>query len=164
MSALPSDLRDEFGPDRYNLIRRNCNHFANALSWRLLQRSIPGHVNRLADIGVCCSCLCPKKMLEEAPVGPNAGGGGGTSGFQMLGGTGRAKKEGGGSSTAAFTGSGQVLGSTEQSGSSRIPLIGSWKKSSNGNAEGADLLTDRREKARKAALARLDAQHGSGSE
>lgn len=162
--ALSSDLRDEFGPDRYNLIRRNCNHFANALSWRLLQRSIPGHVNRLADIGVCCSCFCPKKMLEEAPVGPNAGGTGGSSGFQMLGGTGRAKKEGGGSSTAAFTGAGLVLGSTEQSGSSRIPLLGSWKKSSNGTGEGADLLTDRREKARKAALARLDAQNGSGSE
>lgn len=159
------DLREDFGPDRYNLIRRNCNHFANALCWRLLQRTIPGHVNRLADFGVCCSCLLPKKLLEEAPVGPNAGGGSGSSGFQMLGGTGRAKKDGGASSTAAFTGSGVVLGSTEHTSSSRIPLLGSWNKSSNGGASGADSLTDRREKARKAALARLDAQNGgSGSE
>lgn len=106
-------------------------------------------------------------MLEEAPVGPNAGGGGGSSGFQMMGGSGREKKDGGkSSSTAAFTGSGMVLGSTEQSNSSRIPLLGSWNKSSNnnGNSGGADSLTDRREKARKAALARLEAQNGSGSE
>lgn len=98
-------------------------------------------------------------MLEEAPVGPNAGGGG--SGFQVLGGTGRERRDGGGKSTAAFTGSGMVLGSTEQSNSSRIPILGSWKKSENGSSSGADSLTDRREKARKAALARLDAQNGS---
>jgi hypothetical protein len=105
-------------------------------------------------------------MLEEAPVGPNAGGGGGSSGFQMMGGSGREKKDGSkSSSTAAFTGSGMVLGSTEQSNSSRIPLLGSWNKSTNnGNSGGADSLTDRREKARKAALARFEAQNGSGSE
>lgn len=104
-------------------------------------------------------------MLEEAPVGPNVGGGSGSSGFQMLGGTGRTKKDGGGSSTVAFTGSGVTLGSTDQTTSSRFPLLGSWKNSANGASNGADSLTDRREKARMAALARLDAQNmGSGSE
>lgn len=109
-------------------------------------------------------------MLEEAPVGPNAGGSGGSSGFQMLGGTGREKRDGGGrSTTAAFTGSGMVLGSSEQTNSSsRIPLLGSWKSSSNGDSSGSksgDSLTDRREKARMAALARMNAQkNGSGSE
>lgn len=108
-------------------------------------------------------------MLEEAPVGPNAGSSGG-SGFQMLGGTGREKKDGGGrSTTAAFTGSGVVLGSSEQtSSSSRLPLLGGWKNSSNGDSSGTksgDPLTDRREKARMAALARMNAQkNGSGSE
>ena len=52
-----SEVRNDFGPDDYNLVRKNCNHFANALTWALLGRSIPAHVNRLADIGVCCSCL-----------------------------------------------------------------------------------------------------------
>eukprot|EP00804_Cyclotella_cryptica_P010693 CCRYP_005493-RA/>CCRYP_005493-RA protein AED:0.04 eAED:0.04 QI:548/1/1/1/0.5/0.2/5/2118/209 len=170
LNAAISDLREDFGPDRYNLIRRNCNHFANALVWRLLGRSIPGHVNRLADLGVCCSCLLPKKMLEEAPVGPNAGSSGGSAGFQMLGGTGREKKDGGGrSSTTAFTGSGVVLGSNGQTNnSSRIPLLGAWKNSSHGDSSGTkngDSLTDRREKARMAALARMNAQmNGSGSE
>lgn len=169
LQSAISDLRDEFGPDRYNLIRRNCNHFANALVWRLLNRTIPGHVNRLADYGNCCSCLLPKKMLEEAPVGPNAGGGGsgGSSGFQAFGRPGSDKKQdGAGSSTAAFTGSGTVLGSqnAEASGS-RIPLLGSWRGGgSAGSKKGEESLTDRREKARMAALTRMENQGDSGSE
>eukprot|EP00970_Alexandrium_tamarense_P004735 scaffold783_cov197-Alexandrium_tamarense.AAC.28 len=166
LQSAISDLRSEFGPDRYNLIRRNCNHFANALVWRLLGRSIPGHVNRLADFGVCFSCLLPKKLLAEAPVGPNAGGGGNNSGFQVFSGT-REKKEGGGRpSSQAFTGSGVTLGSSgeQKSGKSRIPLLGSWSKSSSSGDSGkvGESLTDRREKARMAALARMNAQQGSG--
>eukprot|EP00584_Thalassiosira_punctigera_P010055 CAMPEP_0172543962 /NCGR_PEP_ID=MMETSP1067-20121228/14228_1 /TAXON_ID=265564 ORGANISM="Thalassiosira punctigera, Strain Tpunct2005C2" /NCGR_SAMPLE_ID=MMETSP1067 /ASSEMBLY_ACC=CAM_ASM_000444 /LENGTH=250 /DNA_ID=CAMNT_0013330455 /DNA_START=13 /DNA_END=765 /DNA_ORIENTATION=- len=160
LQSAISELRDEFGPDRYNLIRRNCNHFANALVWRLLGRTIPGHVNRLADFGVCCSCLLPRKLLEEAPVGPNAGGDGGSPGFQTFGRPGRDKKhDGAGSSTtASFTGSGTVLGS-HNSGerSSRIPLLGSWRGNSS-SQKAEDSLTDRREKARMAALARMNNQ------
>jgi hypothetical protein len=121
LSSAISDLREEFGPDRYNLIKRNCNHFANALVWRLLRRTIPGHVNRLANIGQCCSCLLPRKLLEESPVGPNAGGSGGSSssGFQVYGRPGDKKNEG--SSIAAFSGSGQTLGS--RGSTSRVPLL-----------------------------------------
>lgn len=163
LSSAISDLRDEFGPDRYNLIRRNCNHFANALVWRLLGRTIPGHVNRLADYGSCCSCFLPKKMLEEAPVGGEGGSGGGSSGFQVYGRPGgRDKKDDGArsSTTAAFTGSGTVLNSEESR--SRIPLLGSWGGSA--KKKGDDSLTDRREKARMAALARMNGQGDSESE
>jgi hypothetical protein len=104
-------------------------------------------------------------MLDEAPVGPNAGGDGGSSGFQVFGRPGRDKKvDGSGSSTmASFTGSGTVLGSQhpEESRGS-IPLLGSWVGSS--SAKGEDSLTDRREKARMAALARMNAQGESESE
>lgn len=60
-----------YGPNDYNLIARNCNHFCNALSWKLLRRQIPPYINRCADIGNCCSCLLPKGLLQqqEAPVG-----------------------------------------------------------------------------------------------
>ncbi len=151
LSSAISDLREEFGPDRYNLIKRNCNHFANALVWRLLRRTIPGHVNRLANIGQCCSCLLPRKLLEESPVGPNAGGSGGSSsGFQVYGRPGDKKNEG--SSTTAFSGSGQTLGS--QGSTSRVPLLSSWRK-----GDKKDDLTDRREKARLAALNRMNAQN-----
>ena len=155
-----SDLRDEFGPDRYNLIRRNCNHFANALVWRLLNRSIPGHVNRLADFGVCFSCILPKKLLEEAPVGPggSSSSGGSSSGFQVFGRPGgNSKKDDGASSTAVFSGSGHTL--TTEDKSSRWSLRGS-----SSNKKGDDSLTDRREKARMAALARLSGQGESDTE
>jgi len=172
LQSAISDLRDEFGPDRYNLIRRNCNHFANALVWRLLGRTIPGHVNRLADFGVCLSCLLPKKMLEEAPVGPNAGGGssgGGSAGFQAFGrpGSRDKKDDGAGSSStmASFTGSGTTLGGSQNSeeSRSRMPLLGSWRGNA-GSQKGEVSLTDRREKARMAALARMNNQGDSGSE
>ena len=149
LSSAISDLREEFGPDRYNLIKRNCNHFANALVWRLLRRTIPGHVNRLANIGQCCSCLLPKKLLEESPVGPGGSGGSG-GGFQVYG---RDKKDDS-PATIAFSGSGNTLGS--QDSGSRVPLLGSWRA---GGKKKDETLTDRREKARMAALARFEAQN-----
>lgn len=158
LQSAISDLRDEFGPDRYNLIRRNCNHFANALVWRLLNRSIPGHVNRLADFGVCFSCILPKKLLEEAPVGGSSSGEGSSSGFQVFGRPGgNSKKDDGASSTAVFSGSGHTL--TTEDKSSRWSLRGS-----SSNKKGDDSLTDRREKARMAALARMSGQGDSDTE
>lgn len=158
------DLRHDggFGPDGYNLVRRNCNHFCNALSWKLLRRPIPAHINRLANIGDCCSCLLPKQLLDDSPVGGsgnnqlisfavptrasmNRGGGGGTDA----------------SNTNAFAGKGHSLGGisattkTESTG-----LLSRWSStratSSSSSGIAADDLTDRRERARKAALARLE--------
>lgn len=34
-------LKREFGPDGYNIMTNNCNHFSDALCRRLLQRPIP---------------------------------------------------------------------------------------------------------------------------
>lgn len=146
-----SDLSSDFGPEDYNLIRKNCNHFANALVWKLLGRTIPGHVNRLADFGVCCSCLLPKKLLEEAPVGdPNA-----TS--RTSSGGGGAYSSGSSSSqpqVAAFSGSGAKLGGTSIESGSGIGLRG--RLFGGASSPRQDELSDRREKARMAALARLE--------
>ena len=167
-------LRDNgFGSDGYNLIKRNCNTFCNALSWRLLRKPIPPHINRLADIGNCCSCLLPKQLLEDSPVG---GSGGGRSGGSSGGGATRSfavpttasmNRE---STTPAFTGKGMSLGggssstastttnSSETSGGGGGGFLSSWsnnKPTSTGQTQKDD-LTDRREKARKAALARLE--------
>ena len=76
------DLRTEFGPEAYNLITKNCNHFANALVYTLLAKQIPTYVNRLANLGSFVSCLLPKKMLENAPVG-DTNNGSSSSGFQV---------------------------------------------------------------------------------
>jgi len=141
-----ADLRDDFGPDRYNLIRRNCNHFANALVWALLGQQIPPHVNRLADIGVCCSCFLPKKLLEQAPVGDPAGASGGGSGFSRGGGQALPSRN---PQVKSFTGTGNKLGSDANSSQ--------WMSSSQSGRQ--DDLTDRREKARMAALARMEASN-----
>jgi len=138
-----ADLRDDFGPDRYNLFQRNCNHFANALVWALLGQQIPPHVNRLADIGVCCSCFLPKKLLHQAPVGDPTGASGGGSGFSRSGGQALSSRN---SQAKSFTGAGNKLGS--DANSSR------WMSS--GQSGRQDDLTDRREKARMAALSRME--------
>jgi len=101
----------------------------------------------------------PKKLLEEAPVGPggSSSGEGSSSGFQVFGRPGgNSKKDDGASSTAVFSGSGHTL-TTDKS--SRWSLRGS-----SSNKKGDDSLTDRREKARMAALARMSGQGDSDTE
>lgn len=44
-------LREEFAPDRYNVLTRNCNTFASALCEELVGKPVPGYVNRLAWMG-----------------------------------------------------------------------------------------------------------------
>ena len=145
-----SDLRNsDFGPDDYHLIRNNCNHFANRFIWKLLNKTIPSHVNRLADVGVCCSCLLPRQMLEHAPVGDTTGGAA-SGGSRAVSASSSAPK--------AFTGGGSRLGGSTQESTG---LLSSWKSSSSSNK---DDLTDRREKARQAALARLEQQRTSPSQ
>lgn len=130
-------LRNEFGPDDYDGLRRNCNHFSNALCWRLLQKKIPPHVNRAAEMLICCcGCLLPRRLLNEGPdidLKNNSG-----SSFLL-------QKNIPVSSSTVFSGAGNKLGSS---------LSTSYAHGS-GQDQQHDDLTDRREKARKAAMARL---------
>jgi len=145
-----SNLRSDFGPDDYNLIKKNCNHFANALIYSLLRRQIPSHVNRLADIGSCMSCLLPKKMLESAPVGGNSS----SSGFQVHRAGSRTSAESS-SGASAFSGSGMTLGSSSSTNNGGLGSV-FGRIGGNANKNVGEDLTDRREKVRKAALSRLD--------
>mmetsp|Transcript_6857 Transcript_6857/g.7823 ORF Transcript_6857/g.7823 Transcript_6857/m.7823 type:complete len:234 (+) Transcript_6857:93-794(+) len=126
-----------FGTNNYSLIRRNCNNFSNALVWLLLKRPIPSYINRLANVGDCCSCILPKQLLDDSPVG-------GSGNKQVPT---RASMNRGQDSTNVFSGKGYSL---------------SGKPSNGGNVTPSD-LTDRREKARKAALVRLEQQTQLGS-
>lgn len=148
-----SDLRNDFGPDDYNLIKRNCNHFANALSWKLLNRQIPSYVNRLADIGFCCSCLLPKQMIEHAPVGDPTGNSSSSGGSIFS--SSAPKRQ---TAPAVFTGSGAKLGGTSSSSTSGGGLLGSLRsRTSNTSGDGnADDANARRERARLAAMARME--------
>mmetsp|Transcript_22894 Transcript_22894/g.48708 ORF Transcript_22894/g.48708 Transcript_22894/m.48708 type:complete len:244 (-) Transcript_22894:103-834(-) len=138
-----------FGSNGYNLIRKNCNHFCNALVWQLLRKPIPAHVNRLANIGDCCSCLLPKEMLSSnSPVGTTGG-----SDNQPSSSFGSApyrspmNRGTTGSGVSAFAGTGYSLNGGSSASSSSSTSLGAQPD-----------LTDRREKARKAALARLEQQ------
>jgi len=143
-----SKLRSDFEPDAYNLINKNCNHFAEALIRILLRKQIPPHVNRLANIGSCMSCLLPQKLLESAPVGDNSV----SSGYQVH--PARSRVGGEKTSANAFSGSGMALGSSPPINNGLGSVFG--RIGGNANNKVGDDLTDRREKVRKAALARLD--------
>lgn len=150
LRSIISELRQDFGPNDYHLVRKNCNHFANALCWALLGKSIPPYVNRLAEIGIYCSCLLPRQLLEHAPVGDTTNNNNNdTSTSTSTGVTTFARSRATTRKvTPLFTGTGSKLGSTSGN-----------NKSTTGN----DDLVDRREKARKAALARLERnQQGGG--
>lgn len=147
------DLRSSgggFGSDGYNLIRRNCNHFCNALSWRLLRQPIPAYVNRIADVGNCCSCLLPKQLLDGSPVGGKEGA---SPSFVVPT---RASMNRGAKADFAFAGKGHSLGSTGGSNPEPAGLLPRLTRSTPSTSLASEDLTDRREKARKAALARLE--------
>ncbi|XP_047308179.1 deSI-like protein At4g17486 [Impatiens glandulifera] len=55
-------VASEYHGDTYHLIYKNCNHFTNDMSTRLLGKGIPGWVNRLAKLGSLCSCLLPESL------------------------------------------------------------------------------------------------------
>jgi len=130
-----------FGSGGYNLIRRNCNHFCNALVYQLLRTPIPAYINRIAAVGDCCSCILPKEMLGDSPVGgSNTPPSSSMSSFPTRG----SMNRGGTSMTMnAFSGKGHSLSGGSSSKSAQPDLM------------------DRREKARKAALARFEQQHQS---
>lgn len=162
LKTILHELRDIFGPDDYNLIRKNCNHFANALCIKLLNTRLPGYVNRLADVGICCSCLLPKKLLENAPVGDTntSASQSSSSSFLVKTPDGRTVDQSTSIGIKPFQGTGAKLGSSNINNDEQRSLLQRFTIGSQlgTNHPRQDDLTDRREKARKAALARLEQQ------
>lgn len=67
-----SDLAEDFRPGSYHILKKNCNTFSNALCLKLAGASIPGYVNRLANIAAMFPAFWPKSLRNaagnEAPV------------------------------------------------------------------------------------------------
>ena len=142
---------DEFGPNDYHLLTRNCNHFANALCMKLVRRPAPAYINRLAGIGNCLFFMVPKQFFQVAPVENSAD-------YQSVPFLMKTPLNRGGpvslpKSTIAFSGAGTVLGG---GGRGNNGSISSSQMATTSTATVNDSLTDRREKARAAALARLE--------
>jgi deubiquitinase DESI2 len=141
---------EKFGPNDYHILRNNCNHFANEFCRKLVNKPLPGYINRMADIGNCCSCLIPKKFIENAPVTESP-----SSSFLVRAPMNRGNAAMAHSTTASsttmvtvFSGSGSKLGGATTTTTTTTTSASTV----------ADSLTVRREKARAAALARLELQ------
>lgn len=57
-------LRTSWTGDTYDVLLRNCNHFADALCRELLGVGIPTWVNRLARVGSLARCCIPKSLRQ----------------------------------------------------------------------------------------------------
>ena len=53
------ECKREFVASEYSLIGQNCNHFSDEFCRRLLGKSIPSYINRLARMGSWVSFLLP---------------------------------------------------------------------------------------------------------
>ncbi|KAK9071931.1 hypothetical protein SSX86_008362 [Deinandra increscens subsp. villosa] len=69
VTMSPAEFREfietvasEYHGDTYHLISKNCNHFTDDISKRLMGKNIPGWVNRLAKLGALCNCLLPESL------------------------------------------------------------------------------------------------------
>jgi len=51
ISGIIRSLREEFPPGSYNVVSKNCNHFANALCLEITGQPVPSWVNRAATLG-----------------------------------------------------------------------------------------------------------------
>ena len=65
IEATLEALALEFPPGSYDVLKRNCNHFSEALAQRLLGTSIPAWVNRSANIAAVF--IPSKKPQDQAP-------------------------------------------------------------------------------------------------
>ncbi|XP_078437728.1 deSI-like protein At4g17486 [Wolffia australiana] len=57
--SLMAKMAESYSGSSYHLITKNCNHFCNDVCLRLVGRTIPRWVNRLANIGLLCNCVLP---------------------------------------------------------------------------------------------------------
>uniref|UniRef100_A0A7S3NPU6 PPPDE domain-containing protein n=1 Tax=Aureoumbra lagunensis TaxID=44058 RepID=A0A7S3NPU6_9STRA len=64
LENILSELESEFSPGSYNVLHKNCNHFVDALSTRLIGISIPNWVNRSANVA-CMMGLTTKTVRRN---------------------------------------------------------------------------------------------------
>jgi deubiquitinase DESI2 len=91
VDTIIDSLRPAYHGGNYHILDRNCNSFAESFVLKLLNKEIPGFVNRMAFWGSLFSCLLPQHMTGQAPVGDTSGSsssathnGGSSGGYTML--------------------------------------------------------------------------------
>ncbi|KAI0025579.1 DUF862-domain-containing protein [Xylariomycetidae sp. FL0641] len=64
IDAIIRSASEQFLGPQYNLLTRNCNHFASYLCQKLTGRPGPNWLNRAASIGVALPCVVPRDWIE----------------------------------------------------------------------------------------------------
>lgn len=105
LEAAIDELRHDFDPSSYNILTKNCNHFSDQLLLKLLNKNIPGYINRLAFMGSCFSCMIPPSVLGNAPVDNSIG-----NGYQSIPRSSHNGRISTSTATTPFSGTGKKLG------------------------------------------------------
>mmetsp|Transcript_35580 Transcript_35580/g.36275 ORF Transcript_35580/g.36275 Transcript_35580/m.36275 type:complete len:236 (-) Transcript_35580:22-729(-) len=84
LNSILTDLKIDFDGSKYNLLTKNCNHFADSFLRRLLNKPLPGYINRLALLGSAFSCLLPPSVTGAAPVDSSGGNSVNNRGYEPL--------------------------------------------------------------------------------
>lgn len=66
--SLIQHMGHDYKGNKYHLLQRNCNHFANDLGKQLTGKEAPFWINRLAGIAVMLHCLLPSAWVP--PLAP----------------------------------------------------------------------------------------------
>eukprot|EP00930_Biecheleria_cincta_P037165 TRINITY_DN254_c0_g2_i1.p1 TRINITY_DN254_c0_g2~~TRINITY_DN254_c0_g2_i1.p1 ORF type:complete len:506 (+),score=111.42 TRINITY_DN254_c0_g2_i1:48-1520(+) len=67
VAAIIADLKEEYDADDYELMTKNCCHFADDLATRLGVGSLPRWLLRLAELGASVESLLPEPVRELLP-------------------------------------------------------------------------------------------------
>ncbi|XP_002994019.2 deSI-like protein At4g17486 [Selaginella moellendorffii] len=59
-------VASHYNGDTYHLLLKNCNHFSEDITMRLVKHPIPSWVNRVARIGWLCRCFLPECLQLTA--------------------------------------------------------------------------------------------------
>jgi hypothetical protein len=135
-------LKADWKGERYNVLKCNCNHFADELANALMGYGIPLWVNRMSGLGSMCSCLLPASMLGEAPVNNGTGADSSSSGGESSTSGGRGSRA---PAAPAFGGTGNRL--------STGAAVQDAESESHGLLSGATSSVDAEERRRRAAAA-----------
>jgi len=180
VDGVVGKLRPKFPAREYNVLTRNCNTFSDEMSRALVNNGIPSYISRLSRLGQCCSCFLPPQYQKNATAR-----GGTTNGTTKNGATKDQSHEkllSGASHPhntqfVPFSGSGQSMTgvlevkkagtpSSANGNSNSIATVAHFQSTKSkgkdskdkSSAVASENVDDKREKMRRAAVARLSKQ------
>ena len=63
INKVLNEVKKKFNGNTYDVFKNNCNHFANELCMKLLNKKIPRHINRLSNFSSIFRCLFSSKLI-----------------------------------------------------------------------------------------------------